>query len=250
MSADEARPAKARAQDGSLHNDPLPLDAEAAERLLAGSVAPDDAPPGYGRVAEMVAALKAMPSLEESAPPRYAFSAESPRPRSVLVVTHAPSRVRQRHRVRTLTAAMVSSLVLFGGLAAAGALPGPAQQATADVLHAIGVSVPAPDGSDEIPTPAVNSSGADGGSRTDTGSNSSSGGSNTGSVDNQAPTEKAKTSGANATPPGPSTPGTPTTAPTAGTVDDNPGKGPKDPKETNGKPANDDNSSNVAPGHQ
>jgi hypothetical protein len=197
----------------------------------------------------MVAALKAMPSLEESAPPRYAFSAEAPRPRSVLVSTHAPPRVRQqRQRVRALTAAMASSLVLFCGLAAAGALPGPAQQATADVLHAIGVSVPAPDGSGDSPTPAVNSPG----SRADDGSNGAASGGN--SVDNQAPGGNAKTPGANARAPGSSPSGTATTVPEEGTVDDpNHEKGPKEPKEPkepNGKPANDDNPSNQASGGQ
>jgi len=60
---------------------PLALDDDTAERILHGAVAPDDAPPGYSRVSEMVAVLQAAPTAAEIAPSRYAFSAAAPRPR-------------------------------------------------------------------------------------------------------------------------------------------------------------------------
>ena len=40
----------------------LPLDLDTADRLLAGSIAPADAPPGYARVAVMLATLESFPS--------------------------------------------------------------------------------------------------------------------------------------------------------------------------------------------
>src|SRR6185503_2337457 len=49
--------------DCEMH--PVPLDLDTADRLLAGSVAPEDAPPGYARVASLLEAASATPGVEE-----------------------------------------------------------------------------------------------------------------------------------------------------------------------------------------
>jgi len=43
----------------------LPLDTDTADRLLAGSVAPEDAPPGYARVATLLAAVADSPTADD-----------------------------------------------------------------------------------------------------------------------------------------------------------------------------------------
>lgn len=126
----------------------VPLDLDTADRLLAGTVAPADAPPGYaevtrlldhasaeatdddlGREAEMVALLAATvrssPRTHPSSPRRSFMPFALSRPR--------------------LTAALVAAgLACSAGLASAGALPGAAQQVASDMLAKVGISVPGP----------------------------------------------------------------------------------------------------------
>ncbi|MFL6219981.1 MAG: hypothetical protein ACJ742_15795, partial [Actinomycetes bacterium] len=47
--------------------DPLALDEETVERLLAGDLPPSQVPPGYARVAALLAATTAPPTPEELA---------------------------------------------------------------------------------------------------------------------------------------------------------------------------------------
>ena len=51
--------------DSEMH--PVPLDMETADRLLAGAVAPEDAPPGYAEVARLLEAISAEPTSHELA---------------------------------------------------------------------------------------------------------------------------------------------------------------------------------------
>ena len=53
----------------------LPLDADTADRLLAGAVLPEDAPPGYAGVASLLAAAR--PNDPGSWPPREDAALES-----------------------------------------------------------------------------------------------------------------------------------------------------------------------------
>jgi hypothetical protein len=55
------------------------------------------------------------------------------------------------YRFRPIAAMLVSGVVLFGGLATAGALPGPLQRATADATSHLGIHLPG----DTTTTPAV-----------------------------------------------------------------------------------------------
>ncbi|MFN8028628.1 MAG: hypothetical protein U0W40_20410, partial [Acidimicrobiia bacterium] len=88
------------------------LDRETAERMLDGRVAPDDAPPGYGVVARVVAVLRSAGG-DEAVDRRLGAGA---------ALAGSAGRSGFRLRVAALTAVM-GGTVLFG-LAGAGALPG------------------------------------------------------------------------------------------------------------------------------
>lgn len=123
--------------------DPLSLDPSTAGRLLDG-LAADDVPPAYTPVARLLEALRA-PAQErelsgESAA-LAAFAAVGPQP-------HPAPRTRASvwglRKVKVVVASVVGGLTLTTGLAAAGALPGPAQGFAADALSHVGITVPDP----------------------------------------------------------------------------------------------------------
>lgn len=125
----------------------VPLDLDTADRLLAGTVAPEDAPPGYASVARMLDAASD-PTCDElgreaeavaliAATVRSSARTDSSSPRRSLM-PFALSRPR-------LTAALVAAgLACSAGLASAGALPGAAQEVASDMLAKVGISVPGP----------------------------------------------------------------------------------------------------------
>jgi hypothetical protein len=225
-------------RDG-FDTDPLALDNDTAERMLRGTVAPDDAPPGYSRVSEMVAALTATPTADETAWHRFGYPVVTP-PRAngaTLTATRTQTRRARVHtrRLRVMTATLVSSVVVFGSLAAAGALPSRAQQITSDVLGQIGVSVPAPES--HANSPAVDASGNDTSSNSTTGADSAA---HHGSSSDATSADATK-SGSSATVP-PVTSGTvpkapkPTTAPTTKAPDPKTPKHPGPAEEEQPKP--------------
>jgi hypothetical protein len=125
---------------------PLPLDADTADRLLAGSVAPEDAPPGYGRVVHLLGAASAEASNEEHAWESETLAAMQARVRSPVRRHVASSRrpfmpfVRSRSR---LTAVLVAAgLAATIGAASAGSLPGAAQDVASEMLAKVGITVP------------------------------------------------------------------------------------------------------------
>jgi hypothetical protein len=93
---------------------PLTVDEDTASRLLDGSLTAADAPPGYSRVADLLAAATAPPTSAELAgedEARAAFRAAQPaRP--------APTKQGARSKVLVF-AATIASLVVLSGLAAA-----------------------------------------------------------------------------------------------------------------------------------
>ncbi len=128
---------------------PTRLDDGTAARLLAGDLAPADAPPGYAAVATVLQAAAAPPrpaELDGEDAARTAFTA-------ALRVGPAP---RRRHpaRVAVLVAAGVLCL---GGVAAAatGTLPRSVQSAAHDAFGSVGVSVPTPSGTRSTPPAPV-----------------------------------------------------------------------------------------------
>jgi hypothetical protein len=157
--------------DCEMH--PVPLDLDTADRLLAGIVAPEDAPPGYANVARLLESAAAEPTADElsretelvamiSAAVRSSSSIHSVSPRT-FSMPFALSRPR-------IAAAFVAvSLACTAGLASAGSLPGAAQDIASSMLAKVGISVPGPD--EHAGThPSVRGSSSDASSDASTGS--------------------------------------------------------------------------------
>jgi hypothetical protein len=109
------------------------LDDETANRLLEGGVGPDDAPPGYQEVAgalQAAAQVAAVAPAHEAGPAVAAFIDAIPARRTTVIT-----------KWKMGAAVLAGGLTLSTGLAAAGALPGPAQGAAAGVLSVLGISV-------------------------------------------------------------------------------------------------------------
>jgi hypothetical protein len=122
----------------------FPLDANTADRLLAGSVAPEDAPPGYGGVATFLAAV-ADSSRAESLPGESgAVALLAAVVRSSQTEITRPSRRSNLSRLKLATAFVTVALAGTTGLAFAGSLPGAAQSIASDMLAKAGVTVPGP----------------------------------------------------------------------------------------------------------
>jgi hypothetical protein len=132
----------------SLASDRYPLDENSADRLLAGDLAPAEAPGPYSRVAQVFAVAAAPPRDVEIAGEDAAVAAFRAARRSA----HAPAPSRRRSLLTKFLGAKAAALavagaVSVGGVAAAatGSLPTQAQQAAHDVLGGLGV--PSPDAS-------------------------------------------------------------------------------------------------------
>ena len=144
------------------HHDDF-LDAGTAERLLAGTVAPADAPPGYGPAAAVLAAARAgvpapAPNLAELA--RVAGESAS-QPGSPLQTRRSPVLVKLL-TVKAAAAAGVIILGATGAAAATGSLPGAAQGVAHSALSKVGVEVPDDDANDSTePADAHDSNSAD-----------------------------------------------------------------------------------------
>ncbi|HZD70061.1 MAG TPA: hypothetical protein VFA45_14500, partial [Actinomycetes bacterium] len=125
----------------------LSLDEGTADRLLAGRLAPADAPPGYGRVATVLAAVSAPPDAEDLAGQAAALALFVAAMRSHPVdVRLTPWRSRVVTKLLTAkAAAALLGVLMTGGVAAAatGNLPAPAQQAAHALLGGAGVPAPA-----------------------------------------------------------------------------------------------------------
>ncbi|HVA73515.1 MAG TPA: hypothetical protein VNF71_02995 [Acidimicrobiales bacterium] len=126
----------------------LLIDEQTADRLVSGSVAPDDAPPGYARLASLVRAAQARGSADELvgegavAAMAAAIVSNTLIPAPVQTITAASSSRENRMLSKVLTAkvATAATVALFGlgtaAAAATGALPvqgsgGSAQGSTA-----------------------------------------------------------------------------------------------------------------------
>ncbi|MGH3012287.1 MAG: hypothetical protein ACRDMY_10705 [Gaiellaceae bacterium] len=126
---------------------PVALDIDTADRLLAGAVAPNDAPPSYADLARLLDAASAEPSADElgretevvammAAEVCMSSGNDTPSPG-----THPASSYFSRARIAAALVAV--GLVCGTGLAWAGALPGPAQDIASSVLDKVSISVPA-----------------------------------------------------------------------------------------------------------
>jgi hypothetical protein len=124
------------------------LDADTRERMLAGRVHPDDAPPGYADVVRLLDAAAGSAGRE-----RLAREADDVSAAIALIAQTPPGPqvVRRSDGMRSRSRAKVGGLVVVGvlvgttGLAWAGALPDAAQDAFSAVLDRVGITVPAAD---------------------------------------------------------------------------------------------------------
>jgi hypothetical protein len=126
--------------------DRFALDAGTAERLVTGAVDVADAPPEYRDVADVLLAMREPPESWEL----VGGPAVAERIAAAVVVARTervvPRSQRFVSRTRVAVASLVASgLALTGGLAAAGALPDPAQRVASGVLGQVGISVPTGD---------------------------------------------------------------------------------------------------------
>jgi hypothetical protein len=123
-----------------------PIDDLTAERLLAGAVDPDDAPPAYAQVAALVQTAKAPASADELVRRDADVSAVAAALTEQLAGTTTPERTRmisRRFGAKALAIAIPAlALTATGAAAATGSLPGSAQSAVHGALAHVGVSVP------------------------------------------------------------------------------------------------------------
>jgi hypothetical protein len=121
----------------------LPLDTDTADRLLAGSVAPEDAPPGYAGVATLLAAVADSPAADDFPRESETVGLLAAVVRTSQPKTTGPRRRSIVHRLRLATAFATLALAATTGLAFAGSLPAAAQDVASTMLAKVGVTVPA-----------------------------------------------------------------------------------------------------------
>jgi hypothetical protein len=109
------------------------LDGDTLERLLAGRVEPDDAPPGYAEVARVLRAAAALID-----PAELSHEAEHVAAARMLVTQRSPA----PGRLRVVGLVLLGTLLGTSGLAAARVLPDTAQDMLSNVLDRVGISVP------------------------------------------------------------------------------------------------------------
>src|SRR6185503_1463807 len=121
------------------------------DRMLAGGIHPEDAPPGYSGVAGVLLAVAEAGGDRDLVhePAHVALAMElvqqrSPVPHSLDRRRRPSTGARSRsHRGKIGALVVVGAMVGSTGLAAAGALPDAAQDAFAHVLDKVGITVPA-----------------------------------------------------------------------------------------------------------
>jgi hypothetical protein len=121
--------------------DPLALDEETVERLLAGDLPPSQVPPGYAQVAALLAATTAEPTPEELAGQSRVLAELRAVTRTRRAAVHARRATRPpRRRWAGLAAvALVGALVTGGAaMAASGNLPVPVRDAARSILGTVG----------------------------------------------------------------------------------------------------------------
>jgi len=125
------------------------LDPQTAERLIAGRAGePADLPRGAAEVASILDAARKV--VTESDVSRMAATVAAMRDVLVPGGAGAPASVPARRPrpsplPKVLSAGVAGLAVLFGGLAAAGALPAAAQKPVADLVSHVGIDLPRPE---------------------------------------------------------------------------------------------------------
>jgi hypothetical protein len=145
MDADDAWSVELRRLLAIPDLDPLALDEVSAERLLAGDLDPDQAPPGYAEVAALLAATVAAPSPAELAGQQAALAQLQAVVRAHRARTRGSGKPSRRRRVG-LVVAVAAAALSTGGIAAAatGHLPHPIRDAARSIFAAQGDTTPIP----------------------------------------------------------------------------------------------------------
>jgi hypothetical protein len=130
--------------DFSFEMERLPLDTDTADRLLAGTVPPQDAPPGYAPVAAFLAAARAAEIGAGNSGTEAVWTVLGDVHSSRAKPTKSPGRFSV-HRVKLAAALATAALACTTGLAFAGSLPGAAQDVASAMLAKAGITVPGPD---------------------------------------------------------------------------------------------------------
>jgi len=124
---------------GELGADPLALDWDTADRLLAGRLEPPDAPPGYAEVAMALSAAAGPPTPGELAGEAAAIATFAAMQRSSAASRRRTAGRRRASGSRLVAlATMALCVLLIGGVAAAatGTLPAPARWVVDSVSRA------------------------------------------------------------------------------------------------------------------
>jgi hypothetical protein len=125
------------------------LDDRTADRLLAGAVTSEDAPPGYAGVARFLQAARPRPAAGELAREAATVATMTA---ALLAHTASVSQSRRKHMISKIltakAAAAAAAVLLSAGTAGAatGTLPGAAQGVASDMLAKVHISVPGPNG--------------------------------------------------------------------------------------------------------
>ena len=166
MSADDASSAEMR-RPPDPDADPLALDDDTVERLLSGTLPPPQAPPGFAKVAELLAAAAAAPSPAELAG-HEAVLAELRaviRGRPPAASPSRRARTSRRRRRAGLAAVVVVGALVTGGVAGAatGHLPGPVREAARSILGATDGGTSSSTQAGQPPAPVKRPAGSGGG---------------------------------------------------------------------------------------
>jgi hypothetical protein len=159
MDADDASTADMRRRP-DRDADPLTLDEETVERLLAGELSPAQVPPEYAGVAALLAATAAAPSQEELAGQAAALAELRAVTTARAATTRRATRPRRRRRIGLAAVAIAGALATGGAaVAATGNLPEPVRKVTRSILVTVGGAEPAT----SAPLPASTARLSDGG---------------------------------------------------------------------------------------
>jgi hypothetical protein len=146
MDADDASSAEMRRLPTNRDADPLALDEETVEQLLTGALPPGQAPAGYAKVVQLLAAAAAAPTPGELAGQEAALAelravARARRPATTAPVLASPP--RRRRRTGLAVVVVVGALATGGAAGAAtGHLPGPVREAARTILGTGGGQAP------------------------------------------------------------------------------------------------------------
>jgi hypothetical protein len=121
------------------------LDEDSASRMLQGAVHPDDAPPGYASVADLLSRAARLPSLDEDAG-AATISAMVEAIRAGAPAAAQPARRRSTigklFAGKALAAMATVALTATGAAAATGSLPAPVQDAVSEAVSHVGFDLP------------------------------------------------------------------------------------------------------------